>query len=142
MVEPSEDQLVEFKILLDGNHLPAVAARKEYDSSHDLRRFYSAILNVLNKKPKNFNQQQRQRTTGTAASTTTASSNSTAPTLFGSGPPGMPAPVSQGASGNSKPGTRSAAVAPGMSDGRDSFYANSLNGIYLVVHYIYHYCVE
>ena len=134
MVEPSEDQLVEFKILLDGNHPPAVAARKDFDSSKDLRRFYSAILNVLNKKPKNFNQQQRQRTnqstsTPAPASNTSASPPSAAPTLFTDGPPGMPAPVSQGTSGNSKSGTRSVAVASSMSGARGSFYANDLNGV-------------
>ena len=131
-MEPTEDQLVEFKMLLDGNHPPAVAVRKEYESSKDLKRFYSAILNVLKKKPKNFKQKASQSTVTSNGPLPSApvSSASATPTFFGNGPPGMPA-VSQGAGGDNKPETiRPAAVAPGMSDSRESFYINGLNGIY------------
>ena len=138
-MEPTEDQLVEFKMLLDGNHPPAVAASKEYESSKDLKRFYSAILNVLKKKPKNFKQKASQSTVTSngplpsapiPASSAPVSSASATPTFFGNGPPGMPA-VSQGAGGDNKPETiRPTAVAPGMSDSRESFYINGLNGIY------------
>ena len=135
MVEPTEDQLVEFKILLDGNHPSAVAARKEFDSSKDLKRFYSAILNVLNKKPKNFNSQRQKsnQTTSASAAASSASSAPAAPAFFGNGPPGMPAPVSNVANGSSKSVTRSADVDTVMSDSRDRFYASGLNGVYLIV---------